>query len=50
MKLDGKPYSRLWLDLDQLTHGATVEFEMGKSPNTGWATAESDAPPSFDAQ
>ncbi len=36
MKVNGMPSSKLWLTVDALKQGATLEFVMGNSPNPDW--------------
>jgi putative alpha-1,2-mannosidase len=48
MKINGKPNSKLWLRVDQLTPGASIEYVMGTAPNQSWGTAIADAPPSLE--
>lgn len=44
LKVDGKPYTRNWLDHAALMRGATLDFGMSARPNTQRATAPADAP------
>jgi predicted alpha-1,2-mannosidase len=48
MQINGRPNSKLWLDIDELKQGAALDFVMGLQPNTHWGTARADAPPSFE--
>lgn len=48
LALNGKPFSKLWLTVDELKRGCTLDFVMGNQPNTNWATATADVPPSFE--
>jgi len=48
LTLDGKPYTRAWLPLSAIRRGTnTLHFKLGGAPNTSWASAPGDAPPSF---
>jgi predicted alpha-1,2-mannosidase len=38
-ELDGKPLGRPWITQDEITHGGTLEFEMGILPKKTWETA-----------
>jgi predicted alpha-1,2-mannosidase len=35
-KLNGKPLNRPWITHGEITHGGTLEFEMGIVPNKAW--------------
>ncbi len=48
MEVNGRPYSKLWLPLDQLKSGASLKYVMGASPDLSWGTAAADAPPSLE--
>ena len=45
--LNDKPYSCNWLSYGELLRGATLNFEMGPTPNQQRGTAPADAPYSF---
>jgi predicted alpha-1,2-mannosidase len=47
LRLDGRPYESTWLPYDKLARGGTLQFTLGASPDTRWATAPTAAPPSF---
>jgi len=43
---DGQPQTAVWLDIDRLKQGGTLEYELAAEPDTaGWGTREQDAPP-----
>ena len=44
-RLNGKPFTRTWLDHDTITAGGLLEFEMGPQPNKKWGSETGDAPP-----
>jgi predicted alpha-1,2-mannosidase len=44
-RLDGKPWTRPWIDHAALARGATLTLEMGPSPNKAWGASPKDAPP-----
>ena len=48
--LNGEVSTKLWLPVNTLLNNkmTTLTFELGNMPNTSWATAESDSPPSFE--
>jgi predicted alpha-1,2-mannosidase len=48
LKANGRPSSKLWMNIDDLKRGARLDFVMGASPNTNWGVARADAPPSFE--
>lgn len=47
MQLNGRKYTRNYLDHTDLTAGARLYFDMDDRPSTGRGTAESDLPYSF---
>ena len=47
MTLNGKQYSRNYLDHATLLAGGAIHFRMGEAPNTRRGTASADAPYSF---
>jgi len=48
MTLNGASSSSLWIPINTLLSGATLDFTLGSSPSS-WGTAPADAPPSFPA-
>ena len=44
VRLNGKPYSRLYVTHEQLTQGCTLEFEMAAKPNVHRGLSLSDKP------
>jgi len=46
--LDGRPYERAWLAANDLKLGTTLRVTLAATPNRGWGTAPSAAPPSFE--
>ena len=44
VRLNGQPYSKLYLTHEQLTNGCTLEFEMGSKPNKRRGLAPEDKP------
>lgn len=49
LKVNGKPYTKMYLTHEQLTNGATLEFEMGSKPNKKRGTDKADKPYSMTA-
>lgn len=45
-RLNGKPFSRIWISHDEITRGGVLEFEMGPEPNKEWGADENALPPS----
>jgi predicted alpha-1,2-mannosidase len=48
LRLDGRPYSKLWVDYSTLSSGARLDWTLGTTP-TSWGSAAADAPPSYTA-
>jgi hypothetical protein len=48
LKINGHPYSNLYVPFSTLSQGATMDWTLGSSPST-WGTAPQDAPPSYTA-
>lgn len=44
VQLNGKPYSKTYLDHFDITKGGTVDFEMGNRPGKSWGTRLQDVP------
>lgn len=38
-RLNNRPLNRPWVTQDEITHGGTLELEMGVLPNKNWGTA-----------
>jgi predicted alpha-1,2-mannosidase len=47
LTLDGKPWTKPWLRLSDVAHGARLGFDLGRVPNRHWGTLRWAAPPSF---
>lgn len=45
MKLDGKPYESTWIDWEQLSKGAVINYVTSSKPDVKWGTKI--VPPSF---
>ncbi|HEU4422335.1 MAG TPA: GH92 family glycosyl hydrolase [Pilimelia sp.] len=48
LQVNGASSNRAWLSESFVTNGGTLAYTLGSSPNTSWAAAAADAPPSFD--
>ncbi len=48
LNVNGAASNRAWLPESFVANGGTLDFTLGTSANTGWASAAADAPPSFD--
>lgn len=47
LRLNGVPTTSLWIPVETLLAGATLDFTLGASPNYSWGSDPADAPPSF---
>ncbi len=47
LRLNNKQYNNTWLPFEAIENGATLQFTLGSTPNTKWATQPAAAPPSF---
>ena len=47
MKVDGKDWTRNWLEHDQIVSGIEIEYEMASEPVFSRGTSENDRPYSF---
>ena len=47
MTIDGKPYTRNYLDHSKMTNGCNIHYVMGTTPNKKRGTAKQDVPYSF---
>ena len=50
VRIDGKPYPKLYITHEQLTGGCTIEFVMGSKPNKKRGLAPTDKPYSLSAR
>ena len=48
LKVNGHTSSHLWLTVEQLKKGCTLDYTMGNQPNINWGASSADAPPSFE--
>ena len=46
-QLNGKPLNQAWFRHSDIAEGGTLVLEMSDTPNTHWASAPPDAPPSM---
>jgi hypothetical protein len=49
LHIDGRPSDKTYLPESIIRTGGELAFSLSTKPNTVWGTAESSAPPSFDA-
>jgi hypothetical protein len=47
LKVNGEDSGRAWLPESFVADGGTLDYALGTTPDTGWASAAADAPPSF---
>ena len=48
LTVNGSPSELAYLPAADVASGAVLDFTLGSSPDTGWASAAADAPPSYD--
>jgi predicted alpha-1,2-mannosidase len=48
LRVNGQVSNRAWLPESVVLNGGTLDFTLGTTPNTSWASAPADAPPSYD--
>ena len=49
MILNGRPSSKLWVRLPDISHGGMLVYDLGTRPNKSWGSNPWDAPPSYGA-
>ena len=47
LRLNGAPYDKSFITIEQLKDGCVLDFEMGSQPNKEWAAADDARPRSF---
>jgi predicted alpha-1,2-mannosidase len=47
LRVDGKKTDKPWLPASFVTHGGTLDYTLGSTPDTAWGSSSKDAPPSF---
>jgi predicted alpha-1,2-mannosidase len=47
LRTDGRVSHQPWVPASFVTHGGTLDFTLGSTPDTTWGAAAKDAPPSF---
>ncbi|MBY8878836.1 GH92 family glycosyl hydrolase [Streptomyces sp. PLK6-54] len=47
LRTDGATSQQPWVPASFVTHGGTLDFTLGSTPNTAWGSAAKNAPPSF---
>lgn len=45
--MDGKPHDKPWLPAAFVTHGGTLKYTLGTTPDKAWGSAANATPPSF---
>jgi predicted alpha-1,2-mannosidase len=48
LQLNGRQYSKTWVNYSTLSHGASLDWQLGTTP-TSWASAAKAIPPSYQA-
>jgi predicted alpha-1,2-mannosidase len=48
LTMNGAASNRAWVPESFVNNGGTLAFTLGSTPNTAWASAPADAPPSFE--
>jgi predicted alpha-1,2-mannosidase len=46
LRVNGKAWNASWLTYRSLSSGATLDYTLGTSPDTGWASSPGSVPPS----
>jgi predicted alpha-1,2-mannosidase len=46
LTVNGAAWNKPWLTFADLTHGATLDYDLAGTPNTSWGAAPAAAPPS----
>jgi len=49
LTLNGAEFPRPWIRFNDLSRGASLDFDLAASPGSNWGRAARDAPPSFPA-
>ncbi|MYS19908.1 MULTISPECIES: GH92 family glycosyl hydrolase [unclassified Streptomyces] len=47
LRTNGAKSDKPWVPASFVTHGGTLDYTLGSTPNTAWGSAPKDAPPSF---
>jgi predicted alpha-1,2-mannosidase len=47
LKTDGRTSDKPWVPASFVTHGGTLDYTLGATPDTSWGSAKADVPPSF---
>ncbi len=47
LSVNGTSDEHTWIPYDTVKQGATLQFQLGATPNKNWGTKPEDAPPSF---
>lgn len=47
LTVNGQSSNKPWIRYADVSHGATLVYELGSAPNTTWGSDPADAPPSY---
>lgn len=47
LEVNGKKWDKTWIRFSDISHGGTMKYELGTTPNTSWGSAPEDMPPSY---
>jgi predicted alpha-1,2-mannosidase len=47
LTINGQPSNRPWFRYADISHGGTLVYTLGQTPNTHWGSNPADAPPSY---
>jgi predicted alpha-1,2-mannosidase len=47
LRTNGRTSDQPWVPASFVTHGGTLDYTLGSTPDTAWGSAKKDAPPSF---
>lgn len=45
--INGQPWNKPWIRFSDISHGATLTYTLGKTPNENWGSSLNDIPPSY---
>ena len=49
LTVNGQEWDKPWLRFSDIRNGATLVYNLSDTPNTGWGSDLSGAPPSYDS-
>lgn len=47
LTVNGRPWNKPWIRFSDISHGGTLSYELGQTPNPVWGSKPGDAPPSY---